>query len=112
MTRQPGPRDRMVIFEVLTTKALPVGQQVFIAGEHPGLGNWRPDGFPLTRMDDLIWSASAVVDGAEPVAFKITRGSWRTEAVNPDGSIPGNLTVDPVNRPKISVRVERWRDEA
>lgn len=112
MATKPGARDRMVIFEVITSKPLPIGQQVFISGDQPILGTWRADGFPLTRMDDLIWSASAVVTGSDPVTFKITRGSWATEAVNDDGTVPGNLTIDPVNKPKISVRVTRWKDRA
>ena len=112
MSRKPGARDRMVIFEVTTARPLAIGQQVFVSGSQPMLGNWKADGFPLTRMDDLLWSASAVVEGAAPIEFKITRGSWATEAVNPDGSIPANFTVDPVNRPKVAVRVERWKDQA
>lgn len=112
MTRKPGARDRMVVFEVSTAKPLPIGQQIFIAGDQPILGNWRADGFPLTRMDELVWAASAVVEGSAPIAFKVTRGSWATEAVNEDGTIPGNLSVDPVNKPKMAVRVTRWKDGA
>ena len=55
--------ERAVVFEVTTHKPLPVGQQIFIAGNQPMIGAWKPDGFPLTRMDDnTFWFALASSD--------------------------------------------------
>lgn len=71
--------ERMVTFEITTVRPLPVGQQVFIAGNIEVLGQWQPDGFPLTRLDDNLWSGYVVIDPTSHVEFKITRGSWSSE---------------------------------
>jgi len=71
--------EKMVTFEITTIRPLPVGQQVFISGNIESLGNWQPDGFPLTRLDDNIWSGYAVIDLESQVEFKITRGTWSSE---------------------------------
>jgi len=82
--------ERVVTFEITTTRPLPVGQQVFISGNIDMLGNWQPDGFPLTRLDDNIWSGYAVIADGIPVEFKVTRGSWTAE----EAEKPGKPRVD------------------
>jgi hypothetical protein len=103
--------EKHVIFEITTTKALPVGQQIFIAGNQPMLGGWQPDGLPLTRMDDNTWVATAIVDLAVPLEFKITRGTWETEALGESGAVPSNAIVE-TGRSRIVATVTRWRDDA
>lgn len=71
--------ERMVTFEITTTRPLPVGQQVFISGNIDPLGNWQADGFPLTRLDDNLWSGYTVIKPGMEVEFKITRGTWASE---------------------------------
>lgn len=74
----------MVTFEITTTRPLPVGQQVFISGNIDVLGHWQPDGFPLTRLDDNVWSGYAVIDLESQIEFKITRGTWSSEEAESD----------------------------
>ena len=73
-----SPDERMITFEITTSHPLPVGQQVFIAGNLDMLGNWQADGFPLTRLDDNVWTGYTVIAEGLPVEFKITRGTWAT----------------------------------
>lgn len=77
-------KERMVTFEITTTRPLPVGQQVFISGNIDVLGHWQPDGFPLTRLDDNVWSGYAVIDLESQIEFKITRGTWSSEEAESD----------------------------
>ncbi len=100
-----------VIFEITTARPLPVGQQVFIAGNQPMLGRWQPDGLPLTRMDDNTWVATAIVKPDAPLEFKITRGTWETEAVGDSGEILPNIVIDAAGKSRITAIVNRWRDE-
>lgn len=76
---------RMVTFEITTLRPLPVGQQIFIAGNITALGNWEPDGFPLTRLDDNLWSGYLVTESEGTLEFKITRGAWRSEEADRPG---------------------------
>jgi hypothetical protein len=103
--------QRTVTFEVKTLKPLPVGQQVFIAGGTKALGNWRPDGLPLTRMGENIWSGYAILPVDESVEYKITLGDWDSEALNENGLVPGNHVLKPGG--DISVRhiVPGWKSD-
>lgn len=103
--------QRTVQFEVKTLKPLPVGQQVFIAGNQRMLGHWRPDGLPLTRMGENTWAGHAILPVADTVEFKITRGSWDTEAVNDAGVVPGNQVVKPGGDITVRTQVGAWRDQ-
>ena len=100
----------MVLFEITTMKPLPIGQQVFVSGNQPMLGDWKADGLPLTRMDDNTWAASALIDPAVPLEFKITRGTWETEALGETGAVPTNTIVES-GKSRIVGTVIRWRDD-
>lgn len=103
--------QRTVQFEVKTTKPLPVGQQVFVAGNQRMLGNWRADGLPLTRMGENVWSGHAILSVADSIEFKITRGSWDTESVTEAGVVPGNQVIKPGGDTTLRLTVAAWRDQ-
>ncbi|HMP72182.1 MAG TPA: carbohydrate-binding module family 20 domain-containing protein [Kiritimatiellia bacterium] len=105
-------KERLVTFEVMTRLPLPVGQQVFVSGNLDMLGNWAPDGFPLTRMDDNLWSGHAFLPAHEPVAFKITRGTWASEEVSPDGeALPENIFIPAGSNTTFRRTVFGWKDQ-
>ncbi len=54
-------------------------QSVFITGNHEDLGNWEPEGLPLTR-DGEVWRSSMSVPKNTWLEFKVTDGSWEKEA--------------------------------
>jgi hypothetical protein len=109
--RKSRSKEKTVLFEITTARPLPIGQQVFVSGNQPMLGDWKPDGLPLTRMDDNTWAASAIIDPNVPLEFKVTRGTWETEALGESGAIPTNTTVA-AGRSRIVGTVHRWRDDA
>jgi len=102
--------SRQITFEITTRTPLPVGEQVFITGNHELLGDWSPDGMPLTRVDDNVWSGTAVIPADSTVEYKITRGSWQTEEVLEDGNTPPNAVIKPDGNRLISHQVARWKD--
>jgi predicted alpha/beta superfamily hydrolase len=95
----------------VTASQVPAGAGVFVTGSQPALGMWRPDGVVLTRQDDGVWVTTVWVDPALPVAFKVTRGSWDTEALGADGAVPPNLRVDVTEPCTVHVHVAQWKDE-
>jgi predicted alpha/beta superfamily hydrolase len=103
--------SRQITFEVTTKRPLPVGEQVFVTGNHDSLGNWDPDGFPLTRTDDNVWSGSAAFPAGQAIEYKITRGSWDSEEALADGSVPAaNKTVLADQDREVQHEVARWKD--
>lgn len=110
--RKPRNKNRRISFEIKTARPLPVGEQVFITGNQPILGDWKADGFPLTRMADNVWAGAAVLPGDETIEFKVTRGDWDTEEMAPDGSTPANTVLKPGGDLAVRRTVEAWRDRA
>lgn len=103
--------ERTITFEITTPTSLPVGQQVFISGNIDMLGAWRPDGFPLTRMDDLLWTGYAVISSGTPIEFKITRGTWNTEEADAEGQVrTHNQTLPEQGNVAYRHKVVRWID--
>jgi len=103
--------QRTVLFDIRTAKPLPVGQQIFVSGNQKMLGHWRPDALPLTRMGENAWSGQAILSVAETVEYKLTRGSWDTEAVEADGTIPGNFVLKSGGDTTVRHSVAAWRDQ-
>ncbi len=67
---------------------------IFITGSHPSLGEWCP-----SRALKLDWAPPFHVgeiesDTGHHFEYKITRGSWETEAVDAYGHVPGNFSHD------------------
>ncbi|MCS6771645.1 MAG: CBM20 domain-containing protein [Kiritimatiellae bacterium] len=101
--------ERTVTFEVKTVHPLPVGQQVFIAGDSKVLGNWRPDGLPLTRMGENLWSGYAILPVGDTVEYKITLGDWENEALDENGAVPGNHVLKPGGDITVRHVVTAWK---
>ena len=67
---------------------------IFITGSHPSLGEWKQD-----RALKLNWAPPFHVgeiesDTGHHFDYKITRGSWETEAVDAYGHVPSNFFHD------------------
>ncbi len=85
---------RTIRFEVTTATPLEAGEQVFLSGNLKALGNWNPAGFPLTRIRDNIWARTVKLPDDETIHLKITRGSWGSEEVTPDGQLPADKILE------------------
>ncbi len=101
---------RMLVV-VQTAISLGVGEQVFLTGNADELGRWHVSAVPMTRMDDNRWEALLSLRSAEPIEFKVTRGSWETEEVNAQGHLMANHVMAPAEGGKIEIRVAGWKDD-
>ncbi len=90
---------------------LPVGEQVFIAGNAGALGSWDPAGFALTRSEDLVWLGDVMVPSDTIIEYKVTRGSWDTEEVRQDGSVPDNHVIMADKDTIEEHTVHHWQDQ-
>lgn len=103
---------RQVTFTITTHTPLPVGEQVFITGNHRILGNWDAEGFPLTRTEDNLWTGTALLPSSERIEFKITRGDWASEEILDSGSPSGNHVIEAGGDAVAELRVAAWKDNA
>ncbi len=89
---------------------LPGGSQIFIIGNHQYLGQWVRYGIPLLPQKDGSWQKTFSFSDSTKLEFKITRGSWDTEAVNLDGKIPPKFTFIVEKDTVLNIIIEDWKD--
>jgi len=44
------------------------------------------------------------------IEYKISRGSWDTEAVKKDGSVYHNFELEVLRDTTITIRIQNWKD--
>ncbi len=86
---------------------------VYIAGSLPAVGEWKAEGFKLTRQDDGTYTGDVELKAGDKLDFKVNRGTWETVEKKADGSERDNRsqTIDESTK-DIDVTVERWADRA
>jgi predicted alpha/beta superfamily hydrolase len=89
---------------------VPAGAKVFIVGNDEKLGGWSPGAVALEKQDDGSWMGTFPFAARSRLEYKITRGSWETEAVGADGSVPGNFTLNVQSNETVNIIVANWRD--
>jgi len=86
---------------------------IFVAGNIPALGNWKPDAIPLVPRKRGTFGVSCEVPAGKPIEFKITRGSWRTQAIYLDPNAdfpPDNRSLCPECDAQIELTIVDWLD--
>ena len=106
------PADPAALTIRVVPDTLPPGSTVYLTGDLPALGEWTPDGFPLKSGNDGSWSGNLAVARGTSLSFKITRGSWETEAVDSDGIEFPNTALRISRDTTVTIRVPGWRDTA
>lgn len=85
--------------------------EVYISGNDEQLGNWQPGIAKLEKIGEGMWRETFTFQKGKKLEFKITRGSWDTEIINPDGTSPPNFTIEILNDTIIKIKVALWADQ-
>ncbi len=104
-------RKQVVTIQIIP-KILPEGDKVYIVGNHDLLGSWMPELVPLEKQDDGSWCRQFLLRRNSKLEFKITRGSWHTEAADAEGKVLPNFTATVNSDKKLTLHIENWRDLA
>jgi predicted alpha/beta superfamily hydrolase len=84
---------------------------IYITGNDKQLGNWQADSIRLDKSENGKWSKKFSFEKGKKIEFKITRGSWETETLNPDSSVPSNYVFEAFNDTIIKIKVNLWADQ-
>jgi len=85
--------------------------KIFITGNDDQLGNWNGDSIQLNKSENVKWTKEFSFEKGKKIEFKITRGSWKSEALNNDGLIPSNYSFEVFNDTTIEIKVNLWADQ-
>ena len=99
-----------VKWNVLIPATTPAKSRVYLAGNHPALGDWDPGRVELRKESDSLWTYTAKFPKAFRLEWKITRGSWNNQAIYEQGVIPGNAFLDITKDTILIVRPRSWSD--
>lgn len=99
-----------VTFRV-TADQVPAGERVFVVGSDPALGNWDPAAVALEVQPDGTWVRTVALRKGRRVDYKITRGSWATEALDGQKRIQPNRTLRVGEGDEVQIRITAWRDQ-
>ena len=71
--------------EVTFTIKAPASQLVVITGPSPYFPNWSPDGIPMTKGDDGVWSYTLTAKKSDEIVYKfLLDGAWLADPNAPD----------------------------
>jgi len=95
---------------IIEAENVPDSSMVYIAGNDVSLGRWAPDGQPMEFIDNK-WQKKLHFSKGISLEFKFTRGSWQTEALNDDGSVPSNHRLKIINDTIVVYKINLWADQ-
>ena len=112
---KPSPSSSPVMIDLRVTLApgVEAGEGPFVAGNLPALGDWKPDVVRLRPLGKRVYGLAFPVHPGSPVEFKITRGSWKTQAIylDPAGRFPpDNRVLKPERDLRLDLTVVDWLD--
>ncbi|HTP78999.1 MAG TPA: alpha/beta hydrolase-fold protein [Bacteroidota bacterium] len=99
-----------VTVRVYTPPATRSDDRVYITGNDSAVGMWSPSGLELAIRDDSSRSGSFLITKGFRLEFKITRGSWNSEALYTPGVIPANTILDVDHDTTLDVRPCAWSE--
>jgi predicted alpha/beta superfamily hydrolase len=106
------PQEPEITLKVIAPPSTPSEAKIFVAGNHPFLGNWDPGKVELTKQNDSLWTITRSFPKKFFLEFKITRGSWNAQAIYQAGAIPGNTQFVVRNDTAVTIRPQTWSDLA
>jgi len=95
----------------VTSDNLNDSDEVYITGNDEQLGDWQPNIVKLEKVEKGKWKNTFTFQTGKKLEFKITRGSWNTEVINPDGTSPPNFTFEILDDTMIKIEVDLWADQ-
>jgi predicted alpha/beta superfamily hydrolase len=103
-------QDTAQVTFIVEAENVPDSSIVYIAGNDVSLGRWAPDGQLLEFINNQ-WQKKLLFKKGVSLEFKFTRGSWQTEALNNDGSVPANYRLKIINDTTVVFKIKLWADQ-
>lgn len=72
---------------------LPENSYVYLAGSEDVLGNWKAGKVPTIKNSDGSWSRTLQFHEGQEIKFKFNLGSWQTQRLNDDGTVPNDYIL-------------------
>lgn len=110
----PVSIDHEITIELLVKipAETPPDAAIFLAGNLPVLGEWRPDGIKLQRTHDGRYLGTFRAEAGTWAEFKFTRGSWSTVEKRHDGRELPNRRLRLSENGRHELKIAAWAETA
>jgi predicted alpha/beta superfamily hydrolase len=102
--------EAKITIRVIMPSVTPPNSQFFISGNHPKVGDWNPGIIKLVKQSDSFWEITLDMPKKFNFEFKITRGSWATQAIYTAGEIPPNNSFFVNEDTIVTLTPSSWQD--
>ncbi len=111
-TETASAEDANVVITVRVPENTPPSSVIYITGNHPALGNWKPNLVKLQKISDRSFQFSAYIPRHKKLLFKFTRGGFGKIEKDHEGWDIENrfLYVKPSKVSRMTCEVEMWSD--
>lgn len=103
-------QDTAQVTFIVEAENVPESSMIYIAGNDVSLGRWAPDGQQMEFIENK-WQKKLQFQKGVSLEFKFTRGSWQTEALNDEGSVPANYKLKIINDTTVVYKIKLWADQ-
>ena len=103
-------QQKELTIKVLAPPLTPADARLTIAGNDSSFGEWDATKILMKKENDSVWSFHSRFVPGTALEFKITRGSWNSEAVYQHSVIPPNFALTVANDTTITIRPISWKD--
>jgi predicted alpha/beta superfamily hydrolase len=82
---------------------------IYLSGNHPNIGSWRPDAIRLAKTSKNIWQTKIRLPEAKMVEFKFTLGDWDHVEVTGVDKDRSNRFVYCTEDCELNLEIENFR---
>ena len=86
-------------------------QAVYLTGNSDRLGNWNPSAIPMKQVSDSEWAVTLPSPKDEDILYKVTAGSWWSQALDKNESVYDNFTLKVKRDTAVYVVVFDWLNQ-
>ncbi|MDP3150518.1 MAG: carbohydrate-binding module family 20 domain-containing protein [Ignavibacteria bacterium] len=101
--------EREIVFKVIAN-TIPDTSSIYIVGDNVLIGMWDAGSIKLIKQNDGSWTRKFIFAEGTILNYKITRGSWDTEALDEKGNVPPNSVLEVKGNEMIVINVKKWKD--
>ncbi len=104
-------QEKVIITLEVISPTLEDSAKIYVAGNIEELGAWNPGKVMLDSNGNKSWKKTIEVLKGTRLEYKFTKGSWGTEALGSDSSVPQNAVLLAIKDTTVLKTIFNWRDK-
>jgi predicted alpha/beta superfamily hydrolase len=105
------PQEKINVTLRVETTTLSDSDKVYIVGNTEEVGNWNPGKVALEKISKCVFQKTFSLAGGTHLEYKFTKGSWQSEALKADTTVPQNSVLKVEHDTTIGVVINYWKDK-